>query len=233
MPLSQLYTWCSNNMRKRLVIWLLFVPKFMTIWSKVVLDKGNLQTFATYSYFALLAQKMLQQRVGCGGTVTPGALLSSCTHHRQAELRWAPNTYLLCGIQHGCLWEIKEPLPPCRYAQKPQQARWGQPESVPKVGRIYTPSKNGVMIWIKYLQKEKDYKGPLVFCIYMKRSICISCWKCHWSLWLNYSPGLHGGQTVALQHYKRVTKTYWKAQISCTKIKYFYKITYFWIGSVP
>lgn len=64
---------CINDMRKRFVIQLLFVSKFMTVWSEVALYKPNLQAFATYSYFTLTAQKMHRRLFHRGGTVTSSA----------------------------------------------------------------------------------------------------------------------------------------------------------------
>lgn len=59
--------------RKRFVIQLLFVSKFMAACSEVALCKPNLQAFAPYSSFTLTAQKMHRRQLGRGGTVTPSA----------------------------------------------------------------------------------------------------------------------------------------------------------------
>lgn len=73
VPPSQLYTQCINDTRKRFIIQLLFVAKFMTVRSEVALYKPNLQAFAPYSYFTLTAQKMHRRLFHRGGTVTSSA----------------------------------------------------------------------------------------------------------------------------------------------------------------
>lgn len=70
VPPPQLYTPWLNEMRKRFVIQLLFVSKFMTVWSEVALCKPNLQA---YSHFTLTAQKMHRRLFDRGGTVTSSA----------------------------------------------------------------------------------------------------------------------------------------------------------------
>lgn len=100
MPASQLYAWCLNNMRKRLVIQLLFVSEFMTIWFKVPLYKLNLQTLATYSYVTLAAQKMPWRVLRGGGIVTPSA------PHPAARPPGTSGAQRLSSAHHCCTQEL-------------------------------------------------------------------------------------------------------------------------------
>lgn len=111
MPLSQLYAWwCLNYMRKHLVIQLLFVSEFMAVWSKAARHKLNLQTFATYGYVTLPAQKMHRRPFHRGGTVTPsaqclrGLRTPAARGHHTSGHQVPALQRIAVALSHFCLW---------------------------------------------------------------------------------------------------------------------------------
>lgn len=151
MSLSQLYTWCLNNMRKCLVIQLPFVSKVMTTWSEVAQHKicKPLPPPAT----------LHSQPKKCTGRHSTMEEQWHLVLHTAAAptTTWAPHKGLVTPLWHPEWFASEkegkeEAITPRKHPQKSLLAPWSQPASENCFVNLNHPcSKNRMGIWIKYL----------------------------------------------------------------------------------